>query len=244
MKCSYACGSPDHRIARRFFLGSLGAGLGAAAGLGGFGAFARPAAAGQLARDQKRVLVVFLAGGSSQLETWDPKPKTETGGPFRAIPTTVPGVHICELLPQTALQMHRLAIVRSVNTNENDHGKGRYLMETGRPQSPAADYPHLGAVTAKALTAPDMALPGHVHVSARGGGSRRNDAAYLGPQFGSIVVAQREVDYGTANAPKRSTINTTSADRRSAVTSTIISSAAAAPPKWMRTRKVTNRRCS
>jgi hypothetical protein len=63
------------------------------------------------------------------------------------------------------------------------------MMETGRPQSPAADYPHLGAVTAKALTPPDSALPGHVHVSSgSGGGSRRNDAAYLGPQFGSIVV--------------------------------------------------------
>jgi uncharacterized protein (DUF1501 family) len=148
----------------------------------------RPAAAAQLSADQKRVLVIFLAGGSSQLESWDPKPGTDTGGPFRAIPTSVPGIHISELLPMTAKQMHRLAIVRSINTRENDHGKGRYLMETGRPQSPAADYPHLGAVTAKALTAPDAALPGHVHVSSHGGGSRSNDAAYLGPQYGSIVV--------------------------------------------------------
>ena len=147
-------------------------------------------------------LVVFLAGGSSQLETWDPKPKTETGGPFRAIPTTVPGVHISELLPKTALQMHRLALIRSINTNENDHGKGRYMMETGRPQSPAADYPHLGAVTAKALTSPDAALPGHVHVSARGGGSRRNDAAYLGPQFGSIVVGAEGGGLRNSERPK------------------------------------------
>jgi uncharacterized protein (DUF1501 family) len=83
--------------------------------------------------------------------------------------------------------MHRLALIRSINTNENDHGKGRYLMETGRPQTPAVEYPHLGAVAAKALADDRSPLPGHIHVSA-GGGSRRNDAAYLGPKYGSIVV--------------------------------------------------------
>src|SRR5262249_39697776 len=79
--------------------------------------------------------------GASQLETWDPKPKTETGGPFRAIETSVPGVRISELLPMTARQMHRLALVRGLNTNENDHGKGHYLMHTGRPQAPRPHHP-------------------------------------------------------------------------------------------------------
>ena len=85
------------------------------------------------------------------------------------------------------MQMHRMALVRSINTNENDHGLGRYLMETGRRKSPAADYPHLGAVTAKALTVEASPLPGHIHVSS-GAGSRRNDSAYLGPKYASIVV--------------------------------------------------------
>lgn len=194
MKCSYACNSVAHRLARRQFLGSLGAGLGAAWGasglgaLSGLGTLAHPLAAQELSAQQKRVLVIFLAGGSSQLESWDPKPGTDTGGPFRAIPTSVPGVHISELLPKTALQMHRMSIIRSVNTNEDDHGKGRYKMETGRPQSPATEYPHLGAVMAKAIAPVDSPLPGHIHVSASGGGSRSNDAAYLGPKYGSIVV--------------------------------------------------------
>jgi hypothetical protein len=77
-----------------------------------------------LSSSQKRVVVIFLAGGVSQLETWDPKPGTDTGGPFKAIPTSVPGVHICELLPHTAKQMHRLAIIRGVNTAEDDHADG------------------------------------------------------------------------------------------------------------------------
>jgi uncharacterized protein (DUF1501 family) len=196
MNCSYACNSPDHRLARRHFLGKVAGGAGLL--IGGFGSLVQPAAAASLVRQQKRVVSIFLAGGSSQLETWDPKPKTDTGGPFRAIPTSVPGLHISELLPQTALQMHRLAVIRSVNTNENDHGLGRYMMETGRKQMASVDYPHLGAVAAKALADDLSPLPGHIHVSS-GAGSRRNDSAYLGAKYGSITVG---ADGGLRNSAR------------------------------------------
>src|SRR5688572_7231298 len=89
MRCEYACRSADHQLARRQFLGAAAAGLGAIAG--GLGALASPAAAAELAKDQKRVVVFNMHGGLSQLESWDPKPATNTGGPFRAIPTSVPG---------------------------------------------------------------------------------------------------------------------------------------------------------
>ena len=89
---------------------------------------AAPAVAEQIKAKHKRMLNIFLHGGVSQLETWDPKPNTDTGGPFRAIPTSVPGIHICELLPHTAKQMHHLAIVRSLNTKNQDHGKGQVEM--------------------------------------------------------------------------------------------------------------------
>ena len=184
MRCTYSCHSPEHLIARRDFLGGFAAaGLGGI--VGGLGALARPAAAEQLAKDQKRVLVVYMSGGLSQLESWDPKPKTDTGGPFRAIPTSVPGVHISELLPDTAKLMHKLALVRSINTRNNDHGKGRYQMTHGRNQTPGADYPHLGAVCAKALETPDNQLPGHIRIP---GGGRGSDSAYLGPKYASIGV--------------------------------------------------------
>src|SRR5688500_11075655 len=104
MRCNYACRSSEHGLARRTFLGGLAAGLGFA-GTGAMSGLVRTAAA-ELERQQKQVLLIFLAGGSSQLETWDPKPGTDTGGPFRAIPTSVPGIHISELLPETAQQMH------------------------------------------------------------------------------------------------------------------------------------------
>src|SRR5204862_2320867 len=124
-------------------------------------------ASGQIARQDKRVLVIFLAGGVSQLETWDPKPGTNTGGPFQAISTSVPGTHICELLPYTAQHMHRLAVVRGLNTAEDDHGKGAYIMHTGRRQSPVERFPHLGAVVAKMVGADASPFPGYVHISPR-----------------------------------------------------------------------------
>ena len=155
MKCQYACGTSDHTIARRTFLGGLAAGTLAS----GFGGMSHKTLAKELQSRRKQVLVVFLAGGVSQLETWDPKPGTDTGGPFLPIATSVPGVHICELLPHTAKQMHRLALVRSINTKENNHGKGRVFMMTGRREEAPGDYPYLGAVMAKALTPAENPLP-------------------------------------------------------------------------------------
>ncbi|MAD80796.1 MAG: DUF1501 domain-containing protein [Pirellulaceae bacterium] len=189
MKCSYTCRSSDHLLARRQFMGTLAGGtLASGAVVGGLSALAAPDASKQLAKNQKRVLVVNMAGGLSQLESWDPKPATNTGGPFRAIATTVPGTQICELLPKTARQMHHLSLVRSINTKENDHGKGQYLMQTGRRRTPAGDFPRIGAVAAKALNDPTKSLPGHIVISAGGSGGRSNDAAYLGPEFASVSM--------------------------------------------------------
>ena len=187
MRCTYSCRTADHTISRRTFLGGLLAGVPAASAMVGGGAFLQPAIAEELKKSQKRILNIFLHGGVSQLETWDPKPNTDTGGPFRAIPTSVPGTHICELLPHTARQMHHLAIVRSINTKNGDHGRGQFEMTTGRKQIPGMAYPHLGAVAAKVLTPERFPLPGHILI--RGGGSGSSSAAYLGPKYASVVLA-------------------------------------------------------
>jgi uncharacterized protein (DUF1501 family) len=178
----------EHALSRRqLVLGTAAGGL----GLMGFGGMVAPATARQLHKAQKHVLLIWLSGGASQLETWDPKPGTDTGGPFQAIPTSVPGTHICELLPYTATQMHRIALVRGVNTAEDDHGKGRYIMETGRRKEPAMEYPHLGSVMAKFLGTEDNPLPGFIHISARAGsgGFSKQDAAFLGPKYAAVTLA-------------------------------------------------------
>jgi uncharacterized protein (DUF1501 family) len=184
--CKYACHSPDHDLSRRGFLASAALG---AFGVLGVGPLARVGAAGDLAKGGKRVLMIFLAGGVSQLETWDPKPGTDTGGPFRAIPTSVPGTHISELLPHTARQMHRLALVRGINTAEDEHNRAANLMLTGRRPEPAIEYPQLGAVMAKLLEAKDQSLPGHMHIMPGGGsGFGKQDATFLGPRFASVSL--------------------------------------------------------
>jgi len=152
----------------------------------------------ELVAAQKHMIVIWLAGGLSQLESWDPKPKTDTGGPFRAIPTSVPGTHISELLPYTAKQMHHLSLVRSINTKEDDHGKGHYCMTTGRRQDPAADYPHLGSVAAKLLAPESSPLPGHIHIAPGGGGGSSNNAAFLGPKYASIMLGNGNPPQNTA----------------------------------------------
>ncbi|MDA0832460.1 MAG: DUF1501 domain-containing protein [Planctomycetota bacterium] len=190
MKSSYACNSIEHEFSRRAFLGGLAAGT-ATWGLGdvltGLPALAEPFKSGH-----KRILNVFLHGGVSQLETWDPKPNTDTGGPFRAIPTSVPGIHVCELLPYTAQQMHRLSIIRSIDTHNSDHARGVVEMTTGRKQLVGIDYPHLGAVAAKALTPDHFTLPGHILVRSSPGErnveSEFHKAAYLGAQYANMTM--------------------------------------------------------
>jgi hypothetical protein len=185
MRCDYACRSAEHGVSRRSFMGTaLAAGAGALV-VGGVSPWQQPVVADQIKSKQKKVLTFFLHGGVSQLETWDPKPSTDTGGPFRPIATSVPGMQICELLPYTAKQMHRLSIVRSINTKNGDHGVGEYQMTRGHNRL-GATMPHLGAVVSKALTPSAFSLPGHVLI--RGGGSGASPAAYLGPRYGSVVL--------------------------------------------------------
>lgn len=181
--CDYLCGQASHDVSRRTFL----AGAGALLGLGGL---TTASAARELSKAQKRVCVIFLSGGVSQLETWDPKPGTDTGGPFKTIGTSVPGTHICELLPETAKQMHRMTLVRGINTAEDEHGRGATIMLTGRRTEPGLEYPQIGAVAAKLLGTGKEELPGHIQITPGGGsGFSKADAAFLGPRFASVTLA-------------------------------------------------------
>jgi hypothetical protein len=121
-----------------------------------------PALARELNRTDKRVILLWLAGGSSQLETWDPKPGTVTGGPFRSIATAVPGIEISELMPKVAQRMDHTCIIRSLNTKNGDHGGGARLMMQGRRDDASVRYPDLGAVLARELGQIHSQVPDYV----------------------------------------------------------------------------------
>lgn len=186
MLCKYDCRSAEHAVSRRAFMGTALAGGAGLSVLGG-SPWLRPVVAEQVKAKQKKVLTIFLHGGVSQLETWDCKPNTDTGGPFRPIATSAPGVQICELLPYTAKQMHRLSIVRSINTKNGNHSVGEYQMTRGHNEK-GSPMPHLGAVVSKSLTPSTFSLPGHILI--RGGGGGNSPAAYLGPQHAAVMLEE------------------------------------------------------
>jgi hypothetical protein len=183
------CGSPEHLIDRRLFLqGGLASALGV--GLAGFEAPRDSLWASELRRQHKHVLLLWLAGGSSQLETWDPKPGRPTGGPFRTIATAVPGVHICELLPKMAKLMDRVALVRSLDTRIGDHGQAAQLMQFGRRPEAGLVYPDLGAIVAKELGQRDSQVPEYVSLYLATEGQRwgRPEPGFLGGRYAAMSL--------------------------------------------------------
>src|SRR5205085_6917392 len=86
----------------------------------------------------KACIVLFHLGGPPQHETWDPKPDApaEIRGPFHPIATSVPGLRVGELMPRTARLADRLAVLRSVSTDDNAHPSSGYWMLTGVPHQP------------------------------------------------------------------------------------------------------------
>ncbi len=135
-------------------------------------------------RRQKAAILLWMGGGPSTLDLWDLKPGAATGGPFRPIATSG-DVMICEHLPRLAQQMHQLAIVRSMSTQEADHGRARYYMHTGFVPNPSVEHPGYGSVIAHQLSdeRPEVELPPFVSV---GGGSV--GPGFLGMAWAPFVV--------------------------------------------------------
>src|SRR5262245_13868824 len=102
----------------------------------------------------KACIFLFMWGGPAQQDTWDMKPDApaEYRGEFRPIPTTVPGLQICEHLPRLARRAHKLALIRSMTHNNVDHTAAPHLLLTGKPPLPgplADDWPSFGSMLAK-----------------------------------------------------------------------------------------------
>lgn len=128
--------------------------------LGGWLGGVRPVFAGAPAATS--VIWVWLEGGPSQLETFDPHPGTSIGGPTQAIDTRLPGVRIGADYPRLAEVLDRCTLIRSMVSKEGEHQRGRYLLHTGYPVSATVEHPSLGAVLAHELERPQVEIPKHV----------------------------------------------------------------------------------
>ncbi|MBY0524493.1 MAG: DUF1501 domain-containing protein [Gemmataceae bacterium] len=189
----FFCGSLDHSLSRRGFLGAAAAGAATfATDMTALNVLQQPAFASELKKQQKRVILLWLAGGSSQLETWDPKPGAATGGPFRAIQTAVPGVQISELMPKMAQRMKHTCIVRSLNTKDGDHGGGAKLMMRGRRDEANVQYPDLGAVLAREMGRVDSQVPDYVsfYFATEGRGFAPGSSGFLGARYAPMELTQ------------------------------------------------------
>jgi hypothetical protein len=114
----------------------------------------------------KHCIVLFMNGGASQIDTFDPKPGTKNGGPFAAIPTSVEGIEISEHLPHVAEQAHHLSIIRSMISREGNHERARYLLHTGYAPGGTIRHPTLGSLTSYYLDDSQLDLPSCININA------------------------------------------------------------------------------
>lgn len=131
------------------------------------------------------VIMIWLQGGASQLETFDPHPGSPVAYGGKAITTSVPEIVLGEKLEQTAALMHEMSLVRSVVSKEGDHSRATYNIKTGHRLFPGLEHPSIGAIVCHELPDPEIDIPTHISIipanfPGRGG--------YLGAHFDAFQI--------------------------------------------------------
>ncbi|MDA0283053.1 MAG: DUF1501 domain-containing protein [Planctomycetota bacterium] len=134
---------------------------------------------------EKSLIVLWMAGGPSQLETWDPHVGSTTGGETRAIDTRLKGLQIADLYPQVAEQIGHLNVIRSLMSKEGDHERGTYFVKTGYRPDPVFQHPAVSAILAHERPVDRLEIPSHVSL---GGGQWPARGGYLGASFDAFRV--------------------------------------------------------
>tara|TARA_R110002073_G_scaffold332412_1_gene518456 strand:- start:2765 stop:4024 length:1260 start_codon:yes stop_codon:yes gene_type:complete len=135
----------------------------------------------------RSLITLWLSGGPSQLETWDPHPTTRIGGPTGAISTSLPGVQIANSFPRLADQMHHLSVIRSLVSKEGDHDRASYLVKTGFRPDPTLRHPSVGAIVAHALPYEPLEIP---PVISLGYDNHLSRGGFLGGRFDALRVRE------------------------------------------------------
>ena len=137
----------------------------------------------------RAMILLFMQGGPSQLETFDPKPGTENGGPTQAIATAVPGIQIAEGWEQTAAQMQDIAVLRSLTNKEGQHDRAVYQLHTGYIPSGGIKHPALGCSLARELAPAERELPAVVSIGNGRAAVGGSGAGFLGVEYEPFHVA-------------------------------------------------------
>ncbi len=138
---------------------------------------------------EKSVILLWMHGGMSQIDSIDPKHDTRYAGPFKHIRTSVPGVHFTEHVPRLARLMHKMTVVRSMNSPENEHNRAQFFANTGYRPLGTLDNPSLGAMVSHELGPRAMSraqregLPAFISIGHTGWGS-----GFLGVEHAPFVV--------------------------------------------------------
>jgi hypothetical protein len=137
----------------------------------------------------KSVILLWMTGGPSHIDTWDVKPAMprEIRGPFADIPTKLPGVHICEYLPKQAAMLDHFTIIRSVDCRESNHEPNMVMQTANRAAEPRTNpkgrlYPAIGSIVAKFHGANHPGMPASVVLNLKSR-SHIAEGGYLGQRF-------------------------------------------------------------
>lgn len=209
-------------VGRRDFLKSLSAGVpaGAAIAAGGLSwTDAVSVHAEEMRRNGLACILLWMGGGPSQMETFDPKPGHANGGETKAIDTATPGLQISENLPEIAKISDRLAVVRSMTTKEGNHQRATYMLHTSYVPTATLRHPTLGSIVSHEIVNGACELPAFVRIGQGRFGSAAN-GGFLGTGYDAFEVggARGGPQGGGANRPAapvrpNNTTVTTSTDR-------------------------------
>ncbi len=132
---------------------------------------------------KKHLILLWLAGGPSQIDTFDPKPGAPTNGPFRALPTDRPDWSFSEHLPRLRDRAGELAVLRTLRSTEGSHSRATDLLHFGYTPTPSIHFPTLGSIVAHQLGDGDHPLPPFVQIDGLPGTS-----GYLGVEVAPFIV--------------------------------------------------------
>jgi uncharacterized protein (DUF1501 family) len=133
----------------------------------------------------RSIILLWMAGGPSQLETFDPHPESKIAGGTKAIATASKSIRLAESYGRLAEVMDKVSVVRSLVSKEGDHERGTYLMKTGYRPDPTVEHPSIGAIACHELPGLGTEIPRHISIlpgqwPAKGG--------FLGGQFDAFQM--------------------------------------------------------